>query len=220
MHRPQEDNVRPTVDHRQYAIDPTMWAERPTLWGVDRLGYPGMYRAKIIALPTHLFRRNALPNLVRIYRGCWLRGNLPIPGFSGDSNFLSAAGEEQRRQRDHRRRKCKTAEEGTPDQSAILLGNLRLSERHARSNCDHGNRDGDKRCQAYDEGILIFALPKPEATADPSKYAQDRRAHKPSRSFIRQSGGERRNQCKEDQRSFPYREIKIGLNNYGPPAQC
>jgi hypothetical protein len=64
VHGPQEDNVRLTVDHRQYAIDPTMWAERPTLSGVDRLGYPGMYRAKIIALPTYLFRRNALPNLV------------------------------------------------------------------------------------------------------------------------------------------------------------
>jgi hypothetical protein len=38
------------------------------------------------------------------------------PVLPGDANFLSAAGEEQRCQRDYRRRKCKTAEEGRPDQ--------------------------------------------------------------------------------------------------------
>jgi hypothetical protein len=58
---------------------------------------------------------------------------LPKIPFLGDANFLSAAGEEQRCQRDYSPRKCKTAEEGTPDQSAVLLGSLRLSECHARS---------------------------------------------------------------------------------------
>jgi hypothetical protein len=157
-------------------------------------------------------------------------GKLPQTPFriscsrGGRYELLSAAGEEQRCKRDYRRRKCKTAEEGTPDQSAVLLGNLQLSERHARSNCDHGNRDRDQRRQAYQRNVRCVIIvgwpPKSETTVDPSKYAQDRRAHKPSRSFIRQSGGERRNQCKEDQRCFPYRKIKIGLNNYRPPAQC
>src|SRR5271156_4071559 len=70
----------------------------------------------------------------------------PILPFLGDADFSLAEDYEPRRQRDYRRRKCKTDEEGTPDQSAVVPYNLRLSERHPRTNCDYGNRDRGERC--------------------------------------------------------------------------
>jgi hypothetical protein len=74
-------------------------------------------------------------------RGATGRGSYRKPRFSRDADFSLSEDYEQRRQRDYRRRKCKTDEEGTPDQSAVVRYNLRLSERHPRNNCDYGNRD-------------------------------------------------------------------------------